>query len=210
MVTIVCANKPPVGQNHKYWCCVLPDEATFPSMREEIRTGKAWNALLNATRQEPHPAASLPAEDQKILRHCVAHHNLNPSQALAVRRPGCGYLLQGDIPPRICEGTTSRQSKIRWPIIRSEMANLHVPSIATVLSLQREVWSPQGEGCFLGGPPVRHKLGLHSASWMSPRGIAFQWVSHWPLLGHSACFVGMPVNCAHTVPSLFWQRNIVR
>ena len=42
--------------------------------------------LLNATRQEPHLAASLPAEDQQILRHLVAHHNLNPSQALAVQQ----------------------------------------------------------------------------------------------------------------------------
>ena len=86
MVTIVCANKPPIVQNHKYWCCVLPDEAAFRSLRDEIRTGKAWNALLNATRQEPHLANSLPTEDQQILRHLVAHHNRNPSQALAVRQ----------------------------------------------------------------------------------------------------------------------------
>ena len=51
------------------------------------------------------------------------------------------------------------------------MANLHVPSTAAVLSLQQQVWSPQGEGCCLGGPPVTHKLGSHSASWMSPRGV---------------------------------------
>ena len=31
-------------------------------------------------------AASLPAEDQQILRHLVAHQNLNHSQALAVRQ----------------------------------------------------------------------------------------------------------------------------
>ena len=86
MVTIVCANKPPIVHDHKWRCCVPPDEAAFRSLREEIRTGKAWNALLNATRQEPHLAASLPAEDQQILRHLVAHHNLNPSQALAVRQ----------------------------------------------------------------------------------------------------------------------------
>ena len=86
MVTMVCANKPPIVQKHKYWCCVLPDEAPFRSLREEIRTGKALNALLNATRHEPHVAASLLAEDQQILRHLVAHHNLNPSQALAVRQ----------------------------------------------------------------------------------------------------------------------------
>ena len=62
----------------------------------------------------------------------------------------------------------------------------------------------------LGGPPETHKLGSHSASWMSPLGIASQWVWTWPLLGHSACFVGMPVNCSHTVPSLFWQRSTAR
>ena len=84
MVTIVCANKPPILYIHKWWCCVLPDEAAFRSLREEIRTWQAWNVLLNATRQEPHLAANLPAEDQQILRHLVAHHNLNPSQALAV------------------------------------------------------------------------------------------------------------------------------
>ena len=67
-----------------WWCCVLPDEAAFRSLREEIQTGQAWNALLNATRQEPHLAASLPAEGQQILRHLAAYHNLNPSQALAV------------------------------------------------------------------------------------------------------------------------------
>ena len=84
MVTIVCANKPPILQLHKWWCCVLPDEAAFWLLCEEMRTGKAWNALLNATRQEPHLAAILLAEDQPILRHLVAHHNLNPSQPLAV------------------------------------------------------------------------------------------------------------------------------
>ena len=36
--------------------------------------------------QEPHLAASLPAEDQQILRQLVVHHNLNPSQALGVRQ----------------------------------------------------------------------------------------------------------------------------
>ena len=41
MVTIVCSNKPPIVQEHKYWCCVLPDEAAFRSLRDEIRTGKA-------------------------------------------------------------------------------------------------------------------------------------------------------------------------
>ena len=86
MVTIVCANKPPNVYDHKWWCWVLPDEVAFRSLREEIRTGKAWNALLNATRQEPHLAASLPAEDPQILRHFVTHHNLNPSQALTVRQ----------------------------------------------------------------------------------------------------------------------------
>ena len=86
MVTIVCANKAPIPYLHKWWCCVLPDEVAFWSLREEIRTGQAWNALLNATRQEPHLAASLPTKDQQILRHLVAHHSLNPSQALAVRQ----------------------------------------------------------------------------------------------------------------------------
>ena len=84
MVTIVCANQPPILYIHKWWCCILPDEAAFRSLREEIHTGQAWNALLNATRQEPHLAASLPAEDQQIVRHLVEHHNMNPSQALAV------------------------------------------------------------------------------------------------------------------------------
>ena len=65
--------------------CLL-DEAAFRSLREEMRTGEAWNALLNATRQEPQLSASLPNEDQQILRHLVEHHNMNPSQALAVRQ----------------------------------------------------------------------------------------------------------------------------
>ena len=86
MVTIVSANKPPILYTRKWWCCVLPDEAAFRSLRDEIRTGEAWNALLNATRQEPRLSNSLPAEDQHILRHLVEHHNLNPSQALAVRQ----------------------------------------------------------------------------------------------------------------------------
>ena len=41
MVTIVCANKPPIVYDHKWSCCVLPDEAAFRSVCEEIRTGKA-------------------------------------------------------------------------------------------------------------------------------------------------------------------------
>ena len=86
MVTKLCANKPPILYLHISWCCVLPDEAALRSLREEIRTGQSWSALLNATRQEPHLAASLPAEDQHILRHFVAHHNLNPCQALAVQQ----------------------------------------------------------------------------------------------------------------------------
>ena len=86
MVTIVCSNKPPILVEHKYWCCILPDEAAFRSLREEIPTRKAWNSLLNATRQEPGGAAGLVAEDQQIPRHFVAHHNLNPSQALAFRQ----------------------------------------------------------------------------------------------------------------------------
>ena len=86
MVTIVCANKPPILHIRRWWCCVLPDEAAIRSLREEIRTGEAWNALLNATRQEPRLSNSLPAEDQQILRHVVEPHNLNPSQALAVRQ----------------------------------------------------------------------------------------------------------------------------
>ena len=85
MVTIVPVNEPPIVQKHKYWRCVLPGEAGFRSLREEVGMGKEWNTLLNATWQEPHLAASLPAEDQQILWHIVAHHNLNPSQALAVR-----------------------------------------------------------------------------------------------------------------------------
>ena len=94
-------------------------------------------------------------------------------------------------------------------IIWSAMAHLHVPSTAAVLSLQQQGLLLQGEGCCLGGGVASHKLDLHSASWMSPRGRASQWVWTWPLFGHSACFVGMPVNCAHTVPSLFWQRRQV-
>ena len=86
MVTIVCANKPPILHMRRWWCCVLPDEAAFRSLREEIRTGVALNTLLNATRQELRLSNSLPAEDQQILRHLVEHHNLNPSQALAVRQ----------------------------------------------------------------------------------------------------------------------------
>ena len=86
MVTIVCANKPPILHIRRWWCCVVPDKAAFRSLREEIRTGEAWNALLNATRQEPRLSNSLPAADQQILRHLVEHHNLNPSQALAVRQ----------------------------------------------------------------------------------------------------------------------------
>ena len=86
MVTIVCANKPPILHIRRWWCCVLPDEAAFRSLREEIQTGEAWNASLNATRQEPQLSNSLRDEDQQILRHLVEHHNLNPSQALAVRQ----------------------------------------------------------------------------------------------------------------------------
>ena len=86
MVTIVCGNKPPVLHIRRWWCCVLPDEAAFRLLREEIRTGEAWNALLNATQQEAQLSASLPDEDQQTLRHLVEHHNLNPSQALAVRQ----------------------------------------------------------------------------------------------------------------------------
>ena len=86
MVTIVCAKQPPILRIHRWWCCVLPDEAAFRSLREEIRTVQARKALLNTSRQEPQLAASLPAEDQQILRHLVEHHNLNPSQALAVRQ----------------------------------------------------------------------------------------------------------------------------
>ena len=86
VVTIGCGHKPPIVYDHKWWYYVLPDEAAFRSLCEEIWTGKAWNALLNPTRQEPHLAASLPADDQQILRHLVAHLNLNPSQALAFRQ----------------------------------------------------------------------------------------------------------------------------
>ena len=86
MVTIVCANKLPILHIRRWWCCVLPDEAAFRSLREEIRTGEAWNTLLNACRQEPQLSASLPDEDQHILRHLVEHHNLNPFQALAIRQ----------------------------------------------------------------------------------------------------------------------------
>ena len=86
MVTIVCANKLPVLHIRRWWCCVLPHEPAFRSLREEIRTGEAWNALLNACRQEPQLSASLPDEDQHILRHLVEHHNLNTFQALAIRQ----------------------------------------------------------------------------------------------------------------------------
>ena len=70
------------------------------------------------------------------------------------------------------------------------MANVCVPSTAAVLSLQQQVWSPQAEGCCFGGPPARHKLGLHSASWISPRGIASQWVRIWPFFGAQRMFCG--------------------
>ena len=63
MVTIVRSNKPPILVEHKYWGRVWPDEAAFRSLRDEIRTGKPWNALLNATRQEPGGAAGLPTEE---------------------------------------------------------------------------------------------------------------------------------------------------
>ena len=72
MVTIVCANKPPVLHIRRWWCSVLPDEAAFRSLREEIRTGEAWNALLNTTLQEPHLSNSLPDEDQQILRRLAS------------------------------------------------------------------------------------------------------------------------------------------
>ena len=61
-----------------------PDEAAFRSLPDEIWTGKAWITLLNATLQEPHVAASLPAEDQLILPHLVSLHNPKPSPALGV------------------------------------------------------------------------------------------------------------------------------
>ena len=267
--------------------------------------------MLNATRQEPRLSNSLPAEDQQILRHLVEHHNLNPSQALAVRQcldegavvssmtggagtgksetlvacikavmwqqgyfdpcipnpkapdsihtgrkggggggtnrqPPSGMHLghlpnkrigrqpdaagdpigrtgsrllkggpegppraldavpscKGPDPPHVWSRTTKQQSKRRWPIIRTAMAHCSVPSTAAGFSLQQLVWSPHGGSCCYR---VTHKLGSHSASWMSPRGIASQWVWTWQLVGHSARFVGMPVNCAHTVPSLFLQ-----
>ena len=77
MATIVYSNRSRILLEHKYWCCVLPDEAAFWSLRAEIQTGKAWNPLLNATWQELGGAAGLPAEDRQVFRHLVAHHNLN-------------------------------------------------------------------------------------------------------------------------------------
>ena len=117
MVTIVCSNKPPIVPKHKYWCCLLPDEAAFRSLREAIRTGKAWNALLNATRQESHVAASLPAEDSQILRHLVAHHNLNPSQALAVRQ----CLDEGTIVSSMTRGAVTGKSETLVACIKAAM-----------------------------------------------------------------------------------------
>ena len=117
MVTIVCANKLPIMYLHNWWCCVLPDDAAFRSLREEIRTGQASNALLNATRQEPHLAASLPVEDQQILRHLVAHHNLNPSQALAFRQ----FLDEGAIVSSMTGGAGTGKSETLVACIKAVM-----------------------------------------------------------------------------------------
>ena len=108
--------------------------------------------------------------------------------------PSC----KGPDPPRF----GAVQPSNSWPIIRTAMAHCSVPSTAAGCSLQQLVSSPHGGSCCYR---VTHKLGSHSASWMSPQGIASQWVWTWQLLGHTAPFVGMPVNCAHTVPSLFLQ-----
>ena len=117
VVTIVCANKPPILHLHKWWCCVLRDEAAFRSLREEIRTGKAWYALLNANRQEPHLATTLLAEDPQILRHLVADHNLNPSQALAVRQ----CLDEGAIVLSMTDGAGTGNSETLLACIKAVM-----------------------------------------------------------------------------------------
>ena len=106
MVTIVCANKPPILHIHKWWCFVLPDEAAFRSLSEEFRTGEALNTLLNATRQERELFASLPDEDQQILRHLFEHHTLNPSQTLAVRQ----CLDEGAVVSSMIEGASTGKS----------------------------------------------------------------------------------------------------
>ena len=86
-------------------------------MREEIRTGEAWNALLNATRQEPRLSNSLPAEDQHILRHPVEHHNLNPSQALAVRQ----CLDEGAVVSSMIGGAVTGKSETLVACIKAVM-----------------------------------------------------------------------------------------
>ena len=117
MVTIVCANKPPILHIRRWWCCVLPDEAAFRSLREEIRTGEAWNALLNATRQEPRLSNSLPAKEQQILRHLLEHHNVNPSQALAVRQ----CLDEGAVVSSMTRGAGTGKSETLVACIKAVM-----------------------------------------------------------------------------------------
>ena len=114
MVTIVCANKSPVLHIRRWWCRVLPDEAAFRSLREEIRTGETWNALLNATRQEPQLSASLLDEDQQIVRHLVEHYNVNPSQALAVRQ----CLDEGAVVSSMAGGAARGSRRPWWPASR--------------------------------------------------------------------------------------------
>ena len=162
MVTIVCANKPPVLDIRRWWCCVLPDEVAFRSLREEIRTGEAGNALLNATRQEPQLSASLPDEDQQILRHLVEHHNLNPSQAWAVGQ----CLDEGVVVSSMTGGAGTGKSETLVACIKAVMwqQGYFDPCIPNPKAPDSMHTGKKGGG---GGHPPTNPLG--HASWSPPQ-----------------------------------------
>ena len=146
------------------------------------------------------------AQVANLIRRVIQSAEQDPAfmQDLLKDHPTPWMRLRAE-PPRICETITSGESKRHSLTIRTAMAHLHVPSTGAVSSLQSRGWLLQDENCYLGGPQASHRPCMRSPSWMSPRGTASPWVSTWPLLGHSACFVRMPVSCAHIVPSLSWQ-----
>ena len=160
MVTIVCANKTPVLHIRR-WCRVQPDEAAFRSLREEIRTGEAWNALLNATRQEPQLSASLLDEDQEILRHFVEHHNLNPSRALAVRQ----CLDEGAVVSSMTGGGGTGKSETLLACIKAVMWQQGTSTHASRIPRRQIRYTPTRKGG--GGHPPTNPLG--HASWSPPQ-----------------------------------------
>ena len=88
-VYIACANKPLVTDKHSWWCCVMPDEKAYRSLREEMKKGTAWTRQLTDLRHDlgEFCEPGSPEEPERcILAELVQHHNLNPSPALAVRQ----------------------------------------------------------------------------------------------------------------------------